>query len=37
MFEQVFCFEKLKDHLLPMIEEELGLQPAHTSGHTSRA
>lgn len=25
MFEQVFCFEKMKDQILPLIEEELGL------------
>jgi hypothetical protein len=25
MFEQVFCFEKMKEELLPIIEEELGL------------
>jgi len=25
MFEQVFCFDKLKDDLMPLIEEELGL------------
>ena len=24
MFQQVFCFEKMKDALLPLIEEELG-------------
>jgi hypothetical protein len=28
MFEQVFCFEKMKDAILPVIEEELGLHPA---------
>ncbi len=25
MFEQVFCFEKLKDSILPLIKEELGI------------
>src|SRR6266849_715554 len=25
MFQQVFCFEKMKERLLPQIEEELGL------------
>ena len=31
MFEQVFCFDKLKDDLMPLIEEELGLhaEPSH--------
>jgi hypothetical protein len=28
MFQQVFCFEKLKDELMPMIEEELNLHTA---------
>lgn len=28
MFEQVFCFDKLKEELLPLIEEELGLHMA---------
>lgn len=28
MFQQVFCFEKLKDELMPLIEEELGLHHA---------
>ncbi|MDB5103851.1 MAG: hypothetical protein JWP91_1540 [Fibrobacteres bacterium] len=28
MFQQVFCFEKLKDQLMPMIEEELNLHTA---------
>jgi hypothetical protein len=28
MFQQVFCFEKLKDELMPMIEEELSLHTA---------
>jgi hypothetical protein len=34
MFEQVFCFDKLKDELMPLIEEELGLhaEPSHGSG-----
>jgi hypothetical protein len=33
MFEQVFCFDKLKDDLMPLIEEELGLhtEPFHGS------
>ena len=33
MFEQVFCFDKVKDELLPLIEEELGLhaEPSHGS------
>jgi hypothetical protein len=26
MFEQVFCFERCKEELLPLIEEELGLE-----------
>jgi hypothetical protein len=25
MFEQVFCFEKMKEEILPFIEEDLGL------------
>lgn len=35
MFEQVFCFDKLKDDLLPLIEEELGLhaEPSHGPSH----
>ena len=28
MFQQVFCFEKLKDELMPLIEEELNLHTA---------
>lgn len=36
MFEQVFCFEKLKDDLLPLIEEELGLHALPQSGQGSR-
>jgi hypothetical protein len=32
MFEQVYCFEKLKEKLLPIIEEELGLTPEHAGG-----
>ncbi len=32
MFEQVYCFEKLKEELLPIIEEELGLHPESTHG-----
>jgi hypothetical protein len=28
MFQQVFCFEKLKDELMPLIEEELDLHHA---------
>lgn len=28
MFEQVFCFEKMKEEILPLIEEELGLHRA---------
>jgi hypothetical protein len=28
MFQQVFCFEKLKDQLMPLIEEELNLHTA---------
>jgi len=28
MFQQVFCFEKLKDELMPLIEEELNLHHA---------
>jgi hypothetical protein len=35
MFEQVFCFEKQKETLLPLIEEELGLHPAHSGGRPS--
>lgn len=33
MFEQVFCFDKLKDDLMPLIEEELGMhaEPSHGS------
>ncbi len=27
MFQQVFCFEKLKDQLMPLIESELNLHP----------
>lgn len=36
MFEQVFCFEKLKDDLLPLIEEELGLHALPQPGRGSR-
>jgi hypothetical protein len=32
MFEQVYCFEKLKEKLLPIIEEELGLAPMTAGG-----
>jgi hypothetical protein len=28
MFEQVFCFDRLKGELMPLIEEILNLQPA---------
>ncbi|HLP41736.1 MAG TPA: hypothetical protein VK465_09540 [Fibrobacteria bacterium] len=35
MFEQVFCFEKLKDQLLPLIEEELGLHAEPAGIHSS--
>jgi len=28
MFQQVFCFDKLKDKLMPLIEEELSLHHA---------
>jgi hypothetical protein len=28
MFQQVFCFEKLKEELMPLIEEELNLHTA---------
>ena len=28
MFQQVFCFDKLKDELMPLIEEELDLHHA---------
>lgn len=28
MFQQVFCFEKVKDQLMPLIEEELDLHTA---------
>ena len=28
MFQQVFCFEKLKDELMPLIEEELNFHTA---------
>lgn len=28
MFQQVFCFDKLKDKLMPLIEEELNLHHA---------
>jgi hypothetical protein len=28
MFQQVFCFEKLKDQLMPLIEAELHLHTA---------
>jgi hypothetical protein len=34
MFEQVFCFDKLKDHLMPLIEVELGLHAA--ASHAAR-
>lgn len=36
MFEQVFCFDKLKQELLPIIEEELGLHGVleHAPGHS---
>lgn len=36
MFEQVFCFDKLKQDLLPIIEEELGLHGVleHAPGHS---
>lgn len=32
MFEQVYCFDKLKQELLPLIEEELGLHPETAAG-----
>jgi hypothetical protein len=32
MFEQVYCFDKLKEQLLPIIEEELGLAPMGAGG-----
>ena len=35
MFEQVFCFDKLKDELLPLIEEELGLHAETSHGTRS--
>jgi hypothetical protein len=35
MFEQVFCFDKLKEELLPLIEEELGLHPETSDGPRS--
>lgn len=32
MFEQVFCFDKMKDELMPRIEEELGLHAEPSLG-----
>lgn len=39
MFEQVFCFDKLKQELLPIIEEELGLHGMleHAAAHPAAA